>query len=468
MRSVAADGQGRTALVASSTAFSLALLGTTVVNIALPAIRRDLGGDVADLQWVANGYSLVLASLLLSMGALCDQRGARRVMLGGLLLFSVGATLGTVAPTLEILVVAQLTLGIGAAALIPASLTLLKHAYPEPAARGHAIGVYSAAAAVAVAAGPVVGGVLIDTIGWRAVFAIDVPAAIVIAALVLARVGETPHARQRDLDLVGQLLAVLALAALTFGLIESGSRGWGAPGALVALAVALAAGVAFVTVERRGTAPMLPLGLFGSATFTVGSITGLLFNFAVYGELFVLSLYLQDIRELSPLKAGLLFAAMPVAAGVTSLLAGRMVSRTGARLPGTLGALIAMAGALTLISLGETTPHALLVAGLILIGAGGGLAVPAITAAVVTETDARQAGVATAAFTASRQLGGLLGVAVLGGMVSGGTFVDGLRLSLIVVTVAFVVCAVAVWLVIPAHAAGSQPTGAVVVPTGTP
>lgn len=440
--------QARTALLASTTAFSLALLGTTVVNVALPAIRRDLGGGIADLQWVANGYSLMLASVLLSMGALCDQRGARRVMLGGLALFAGGATLGALAPSLETLVAAQLILGSGAAALIPASLTLIRHAYADPRARAHAIGVYSAASAAAVAAGPVVGGVLIDALGWRGIFAVDVPVALVLAGLVWLRVGETPHARSRHLDLAGQALAIIALAALTFGFIESGAEGWTAPETLVALAVAVVVGGAFLTVERRGAEPMLALSLFRSPTFNAAAAAGLLFNFAVYGLLFVLSLYLQDVRNLSALQTGALLAALPITAGLASVAAGRITSRRGARLPGALGGALATVGAVVLLPLGEATPHALLVAGLIPLGAGGGLAIPALTAAVVTETAPRQMGIAAATFTASRQTGGMLGVAVLGATVSGASFVDGMRLSLAVCAVAFAVCAVAVALVV--------------------
>ena len=402
---------------------------------------------------MANGYSLMLASVLLSMGALCDQRGARRVMLGGLALFAGGAVLGALAPSLEALVAAQLILGAGAAALIPASLTLIKHAYLDPHARARAIGVYSAAAAAAVAAGPVVGGVLINALGWRAVFAADIPAAMLIAALVL-RVDETPHARSRHLDLAGQALAITAFAALTFGFIESGADGWTAPQTLVAMAIALIAGSAFLAVERRGAEPMLALSLFRSPTFNVASATGLLFNFAIYGQLFVLSLYLQDIRGLSALDTGLLFAALPVTAGLASVLAGRIAARRGARLPGALGGALATAGALALLPLDETTPYGLFVGGLILLGAGGGLAIPALTAAVLSETAPRQMGMAAATFTASRQTGGMLGVAVLGAMVSGTAFVDGMRLSLLVCAVAFAVCAVAVALVL---APGPQP-----------
>lgn len=454
-----------TALVVSTTAFTLALFGTTVVNVALPAIRRDLGGGVAELQWIANGYSLMLASLLLTTGALCDQRGARRVMLAGVSVFGVGATLGALAPSLEALVVAQLTLGAGAAALIPASLTLVSHAYPEPTTRARAIAVYSSASAAAVAAGPVVGGVLIDAIAWRAVFAIDVPVVLVIAALVLLRLDETPHQRARRLDLSGQALGFLALGSLTFGLIESGARGWGAPETQVPVGVAILAGVAFIAGERRAPAPMLSLSIFRSGAFSVASASGLLFNFAVYGELFVLSLYLQDIRHLSPLDTGLLFAALPVAAALTALPSGRMTSRSGARLPAAIGAGLASIGAVALLPMGLSTPHGIIIAGLLLIGTGGGLAIPALTTAVLTATPSPQMGMATATFTASRQVGGMLGVAVLGAMVSSGSFVDGMRLSLVIAAATFLVCCAAALLAITPER--EQPRAAAPTPART-
>ncbi len=463
---MAASRNPRAALVASTTAFTLAILGSMVVNVALPGIRDDLGGGIRGLQWVANGYNLTLATLLLSMGALCDQRGARRVMLAGLGLFATGGAVATVAPSLGVLVAAQLTLGAGAAALIPASLALVTHAYTESRGRARAVAVISAATGVATAAGPVLGGVLIGAVGWRGVFAFDVPAALVVGVMVL-RLRETSSRRSSGVDLAGQALAIAALGALTFTLIESGSAGWTSARTLGAGAVAVLAAGAFIAVERRGATPMLPLGLFRARTFSVASASGLLVNFAVYGQLFVFSLYLQEVRGLSALGTAWVFAAMPLASGLLALPSGRITERRGPRLPATVGSLVNLSGAVVLLTVSETSPLVVVALGLALLGAGGGLAIPALTAAVLTDSPRGQVGVAAATFTVGRQTGGLLGVAVLGTMIGGSDFVGGLHASVFVSGAAAGLSAVAcaVFLVSPPRsrtpsAAGYPPPSA--------
>ena len=391
----------------------------------------------------------MLASLLLSMGALCDQRGARRVMLGGLAVFGIGGAAATIAPSLGVLIAAQLLLGAGAAALLPSSLALLTHAYPDDASRARAVGVYSGASAVAIAAGPVVGGALIELVSWRAVFAIDVPAALLLGLAVATRVAEVPYVRARHLDLAGQALAILTLAVLTFACIRSGDSGPLAADTLVPLAAALLLGGAFVAVERRGDAPMLPLSLFRARAFNVVTGAGLLVNFAVYGQLFVLSLYLQDVRGHSPLETGAVFAAVPLFAAGAAVLSGRITGRQGARMPTAVGGSIAVLATALLVTVDASTPLPIVIAALGLMGAGAGLMTPALTAAVVMESPRAQVGVATAAFTASRQTGGLLGVAILGAMVSSGDFVEGFHASLLVSGAALAVCALAGGLLIP-------------------
>ncbi len=415
----------------SSAAFTLAVLSTTVVNIALPAIRRDLGGGVAGLQWVSNGYTLMLASLLLSMGVLCDQRGARRVMLVGLGLFFAGGVLAAFAPGLEVLVAAQLLKGAGGAALVPASLALLSHAYDDQRRQAHAVAFVSGMSAVAVAAGPVIAGFLIGAVSWRVIFAIDILGAAAIAWPTLRSLPETPRATARHLDLSGQALGILCLSALTFGCIRGGQTGWGSIQTLGPFAAAAAAGVLFLAVERRGDAPMLPPALLRVRAFNVASACGLLVNFAFYGELFVLSLYLQDVRDLSPLNTGWVFIALPISAAVSSIFAGRLAGRSGARLPSALGCAIGALAMLVLATVDAQTPFAVIIGGLVLMGLGPGLALPAMTAALVSGVPRVQAGIAAAAFTANRQIGGLLGVAVLGTLVGSGDFVPRMRLTLL-------------------------------------
>lgn len=409
------------------------IIGTTVVNVALPAIRTDFGGDVAGLQWVINAYTLMFASLLLSMGAFCDVRGARRVMLGGVAVFVTGAVVAAAAPGLGVLVAGQVVLGTGAAALMPAALALLSHAYPDDGRRARAIGVFASASAVAIGVGPVIGGLLIELVSWRAVFVMDIPIALLVAGLVWWRLDETPRRASVGVDLAGQVTAIVALAAFTFAIIESGTDGWAAG---AALALALAAGTLFLRVERRGRHPMLPLSLFSSQTFNVGSLAALLVNFGIYGLFFVLSLYLQEVRGLTPLQTGLVFLVQPLTASFFSIPVGRVTARRGPRLPVAIAGVVATAGMVLLLTVDAHSSYTLIVVGLALLGASGGTSIPALTSAVIAGVPRTQVGVAAATFTTSRQVGGMLGVSVLGALVGQATSIHGLHLAFAVCTVA--------------------------------
>jgi DHA2 family methylenomycin A resistance protein-like MFS transporter len=428
------SGRPAIALVASSLAFSLVLLDATVVNVALPAIREDLGAGVTELQWVVNAYTLALASLLLSAGALSDRFGGRRMALLGASLFAVASGAAAAAPSVATLVAAQVVLGIGAAALVPASLAMLTRAYPEPGRRARAVGVWASTSAAAFAAGPVLAGLLIEVIGWRAIFAVNLPFAAAVLVLVARGIAPAPApvpaGGRPGLDLPGQAAAVVALAALTLGLIESGGSGWGSPLVLGALAVAVAAGTAFVAIERRAVSPMLPLALFRERAFTTSAAVGLLVSFALYAELFLVSLYLQDVRGLSALETGLAFLPQPILFALAGMPAGRAVARFGPRAPLAAGGVIAAAGALVLLAAGQHSPYGLLVLGMALFGAGAGAVIPAITTAVVSSVPQAQVGIASAALNASRQTGGVLGIAVLGGLVADGAFLAGMHLAL--------------------------------------
>jgi DHA2 family methylenomycin A resistance protein-like MFS transporter len=432
------------ALVVSTTAFTLVIIGTTVVNVALPSIHRELGGSTAGLQWVINAYTLMLASLLLSMGALYDQRGGRRVMLDGITLFVIGAALAAAAPDLAALLAGQVLLGTGVAALLPASLALISSAYPNRRGRSRAVAIYASASAIAIGLGPVVGGLLIDAIGWRAIFAMDVPLALIVGALVVFDVADSPRAGHCRLDPGGQVTAVLALAALTFAVIQSGTDGWLDVRTLGPLALAIASGAAFIAFERRARPPMLPLSIFGSRAFSVSAVAGLLVNFAVYGQFFVLSLYLQDLRGLSALTTGLFLLVQPGAASVSALAAGVVAHRRGPRLPVIVGGTVAMLGPVVILAvgLGGAASNAALLAGLALLGAGAGFSVPGMTVAVVANSRTDQVGISSASFTVSRQVGGILGVAVLGALVGQPVATGGIQTAVAVALGALAVSAV--------------------------
>lgn len=415
-------------LAASTLGLSMVLLDTTAVNVALPAIQDDLGGGPGALQWIVNAYTLVFAALLLSMGALADRLGSRRVFLGGLAVFAAGSVGAVLAPTLGLLLAAQVVLGLGAAATLPASLSLIGSAYADPGARARAVGVWASGSAAAFALGPVLGGLAIDVVDWRAVFALNVPLAAAALALGL-RVAPRGDGAHRPLDAAGQLAVVVALTALTFGLISAGDHGWGSAQVLGALALAAAAAGAFVRHERRTASPMLPLALFADRGFSAAVGAGLLMNVAFYGELFFLTLFLQQGQGLSALETGLAFLPQPAMFMLVAPLTGRLVARRGPRAPLAAGAVASAAGALLLLGVDHGSGP-LLTTGLLLNGIGGGLVIPAATAGAVASAPRALVGIASAAFNAARQVGGVLGVAVLGTFVVHGGFGAGMHEAL--------------------------------------
>src|SRR5450755_1844691 len=259
----------RWTLVAMSLGFAVVQLDISVVNVAIKSIGSALGGGVSALQWVVNAYTIGFAAFILTAGALGDRIGARRVFVAGFVLFMVASVVCGLAPDLGVLIGARAVQGVGAAVLVPSSLTLLNHAYTEPGARAHAVGLWLAGASLALSGGPLIGGVLIAVLDWRAIFFINVPVALVGIYLTLRYASETSQSRDRGVDVGGQVLAVLTLTVLVAATIEGGSRGFGSPLVLAGFALAALAGGAFVAVEARSARPMLPLRLFENRTFSV-------------------------------------------------------------------------------------------------------------------------------------------------------------------------------------------------------
>jgi DHA2 family methylenomycin A resistance protein-like MFS transporter len=415
----------RLVLLASTVGFSMVLLDTTVVNVALGSIARDLSAGPTTLEWVANAYTLVFAGLLLSTGLAADRLGARAVFLAGLATFAAGSVAATLAPTAAALIGAQAVLGIGAALVLPTSLSLLSQVFVDPTRRVRAVGIWAAGSAVSFATGPVLGGLLIQQAGWRSIFVINLPLAVLAAALVISQVqGRVAEARPAaPLNLGPQAAAIAMLLALTFGLVESGDTGWGSARVLVALSVALVLAVALVRRERSSDRPLVPRELIADRRFTGATAGGALLNFAFYGELFFLSLFLQQERGLDALHTGLAFLPQPLFFMAVAPIAGRMIAR-GPRLPLAIGAAIAVVGSLILIGVDADSSYPVLMAGLALNGIGGGLAIPAVTSAVMGSAPPALAGIASATLNAGRQVGGVLGVAVLGGMAAAGGRVE--------------------------------------------
>jgi DHA2 family methylenomycin A resistance protein-like MFS transporter len=392
----------------------MVMLDNTVVNVALPSIQRELEAEVSGLALVLDAYILVFASLLLTAGSLGDRYGRRRVFRIGLVVFTASSALCGLAPSLPALVAGRALQAVGAAALLPSSLAILTAAFPDPRERVQAIGLWSGVSAMALAAGPVVGGLLTDALGWRWVFYVNLPvgvAAFVVAGRVVAE-SRDPGARR--LDLPGLLLGSLGLAGVTLGLIESNQRGWGSPEIVGPLAVGVALLAAFGIAEGRRRQPMLSLRLFRDRAFSTANAVVLLAGFALLGFVFFNTLYFQAVQGWSPLQAGLRSLPNTLAVVVSAPLAGRLASRYGYRVPVGAGLLLAAAALWALTGIEVGTPYTQLWWKLAMLGAGLGLSISPATAAGVAAMPGAQAGVASAVITTSRQVGGALGVAVLG------------------------------------------------------
>ncbi|WP_395677815.1 MFS transporter [Inquilinus sp.] len=418
-------------LTALSLGLVVVLLDVSIVNVALDQIQGLMQGGVAGLQWVVNGYTLAFAGLLLTGGALGDRFGARRLYLAGFALFTLASLACGVAGSGAVLIAARVAQGLGAALLMPCSLTLLTHAYPDPRERARAIGVWGAVGSTAMVAGPVVGGLLIAAFGWRSIFLVNLPIGLVGLWLTVRFTTETKGGQGRALDIPGQLLAIIGLVALTGVIIEGGPLGWSHPLVLGGIALFVVAGVAFLVVEWRSPAPMLPLGLFRNPTFSAASFIGFLVNIAFYGSLFVLSLYFQGPLGLSPLETGLAFVPMTGLTGLINIVAGRVAARRGAKLPVVLGLGVSIIGfaALALV-LGPSAHYGQFWWSLLLIGFGMAMVVPPLIAALLATVEVSRAGIAAGVLNALRQTGGAVGVAMLGTISGGGASGEGMRLAM--------------------------------------
>ncbi len=414
-------------------------LDATIVNVALPTLSHQLGAGLSQLQWVVDSYTLVFAAFQLLGGTLSDRVGARRAFTVGLTLFIVASLVCGLAASPAMLIGARFAQGLGAAIQLPASLAMIRHAYDDPKQRTHAIGLWAAAGGAAVAAGPVIGGVLLVTLGWRSLFLVN----LVIGALGLlatTRAAATPAVAGRRIDPVGQLAIVSALCGATYGLIEGGHQGWTAAPVLTGLIAAVVGVTFFIWWEGRVEGPMLPLNLFAHSTFSAASIVGFVQNFAYYGIVFLLSLFLQEQRGNSALVTGLVFLPMSLGALSANLLGGRITAALGPRLP-IVGGQIAFAGGLLVLLLGGADiPLWMIWVATIPVGFGAGTVVPAMTSAVMETVPASHAGVASAQLNTARQVGGAVGVAVFGTLVAG-DFLGGLRTSLVTAVIALLAAA---------------------------
>lgn len=436
-------------IAATSFAFVVTQLDVTIVNVALPHIASDLAMRVAGLQWVVDAYTLPFAVLMLSAGVLGDRFGSRRAYLTGLAIFAFASLACGLAANAATLIAARAMQGAGAALLIPSSLALLNHAAAaDHSLRARSIGLWTAAGSVAIASGPIIGGLLLASMGWRSIFLVNVPLCAIGAVLTVRAIpSSAPERTTHHLDLFGQSLAILALTGLTSAVIEFRPLGIAHPLVIGGAVLAIIAGIAFYAVETKSSEPMLPFSLFHLPNFTPAVIFGTLMNLAYYGMIFVLSLYLQESRGYSALQTGLAYLPLTATFIFSNVASGMVAARTGPRPPMIIGALVTVGGFALLSRLGSTTPYLAMLLPFVIIPSGMGFAIPAMTATVLSSVDRSRSGTASAVVNAARQTGGAIGVALFGAMMGSAPaqIVRGLELASLTSVALLLVAAMLAW-----------------------
>jgi len=396
----------------------LAVLSTTVVSVALPSIGRDLSADAVALEWTVDAYVLVYASLLVAGGALGDRYGRKGLFLLGVIAFGAGSLVTGLAPSVPVLLAGRVVQGLGPALLVPGSLTIIRAVFADERRRAAAIGLWSMSSGLALAVGPALGGAIVDATGWRWVFLLNVPlsaALILLAARYVSRVPRNPAPGR--FDHLGAVLTTAAVAAIAFGLIDGQDRGWASPAVLASFAGGAVALAWFARRERRIADPLVDVTLFGRPAFTAANVAALVVFFSFVGAIVYFSAYFQQVLGRSPVGAGLAVSAIGIAFALAAPLSGRLVGRIGAHPPMLAGLVVSGVAMLGLLRLGPATGVGAIWWNLALAGGGVGLCLTPMTAVAVSAVDASRAGMASAVHNAMRQLGQVLGVAVLGALV---------------------------------------------------
>ena len=387
-------------------------LDNTILNVALPAMRKELGASVAGMQWTIDAYTLVLASLLMLMGSTADRIGRRRIFRIGLVLFTLGSVLCSLAPSLEALVAFRMVQAVGGSMLNPVAMSIITNTFTDPRERARAIGVWGGVVGISMAAGPLVGGVLVDSVGWRSIFWVNLPVGLLALLLTWRYVPESRAPKPRRPDPVGQLLVIALLGSLTYAIIE-------APAPLFAVIAAVAL-VGLLLYEPRRREPLIDLRFFRSAPFSGATVIAVCAFASLGGFLFINTLYLQDIRGLSALHAGLYMLPMAALCFVCAPLSGRLVAVRGPRLSLLIAGTAMAASGVFFAAFRAETSTPLMFTGYVLFGLGFGMVNAPITNTAVSGMPRAQAGVAAAVASTSRQIGQTLGVAVIGAVLAAG------------------------------------------------
>src|SRR6478672_8526119 len=408
-------------LVLAVCCLSLFIFGvdSTIVNVALPSIQHDLHASVSGLQWTVDAYTVVIASILILAGSTADRFGRRKVFQIGLATFTLGSLLCSLAPGLGWLVAFRMIQAVGGSMMNPVAVSIIANTFTDPRERARAIGVWGGVFGLAIAAGPPLGGLLVDSVGWRGIFWVNIPVGIAAIVLTALFVPESRATRYRRPDPVGQVLVIVLLASLTYAIIEGPASGWASPKILFFFSLALVALIVFLVWEPRRDDPLIDPRFFRSVPFSGATATAVAAFAAMGGFLFLNTLYLQDVRGFSPLAAGLYLLPMAVTMAVCAPLAGRIVATRGARIPLVIAGLALIAGGVLLTRLTDTAGAGFLVISYMVFGAGFGLVNAPITNAAVSGMPRQQAGVAAGVASTSRQVGTSLGVAVMGSVLSG-------------------------------------------------
>jgi EmrB/QacA subfamily drug resistance transporter len=395
-------------------------LDITAVNVALPSIGRELHAPISGLQWTVGAYTVVMASLLMFSGSTADRLGRKRCFVIGLTVFSVASLLCSLAPSVGLLVVFRVLQAVGGSMMNPVAMSIITNTFTDPRERAQAVGVWGAVFGISMALGPIVGGALVSSVGWRAIFLINIPVGVAAIVLALRFIPESRAPRPRRVDPVGQLLVIVLLATLTYGIIEAPSRGWSSAATLATFSASAVALLGLLLYEPRREDPLVDLRFFRSTPFS-SSITISVAAFAAFGGfLFLNTLYLQEVRGLSPVQAGLATVPMALMTVVASPLSGRMVGRRGPRLPLVISGVSMVIACAMLTGTDAATPFAQLLAAYVIFGLGFGFVNAPITNAAVSGMPRAQAGVASAIASTSRQFGQTLGVAVVGAILAAG------------------------------------------------
>ena len=410
----------RRLLILAICCLSLFIVGVdnTIVNVALPSIQRELHAPLSGLQWTVDAYTVVMASFLILAGATADRFGRRRIFQIGLATFTLGSLLCSLAPGLPWLVAFRMLQAVGGSMMNPVAVSLIANTFTDPRERARAIGIWGGVFGLSIAAGPVLGGLLVDSVGWRGIFWVNIPVGVAAIVLTALFVPESRAAHARRPDPVGQALVITGLAALTYAIIEGPRAGWGSPVILGLFVVAAAAVAGLIVYEPRRREPLLDLRFFRSAPFSGATLIAVSAFAAMGGFLFLNTLYLQDVRGLSALHAGLYTLPLAVMTLLLAPLSGWIISRRGPRLPLLVAGVAMTAGGLLLTGLTPDTSVAWLMAAYVTFGIGSGMVNAPITNTAVSGMPVAQAGVAAAVASTSRQVGQSLGVAVVGSAVA--------------------------------------------------